>query len=295
MSWIVRARIVASLVLVVGLAVTIAAPVLALRGAEGAAHVATATTSATAIPTPASTASLAESWNAVQSELTGRPGLVVVPVGGSAEDALRFGEAPGGLAWSTAKVPITLAADLARPDSAEVDALIDAALRDSDNEAAVALWNGLGTSTQARAQVDAVLAAAGDTTTRIGQNEALGATTYGYTTWRLADQAVFAAGIACQPQAAPVVTAMTEVAEEQRWGLGTLPGAAFKGGWGPYGAGYTSRQFGLVPVGGVLGPDAPTLAVAMTVEDPQGDGTAELAAMAGWVARHLDQLPAGTC
>lgn len=321
MSMLARARLATYSLLVVGLAMTVASPVLALRGpasmdresaADTAAAIQAADAAASATtpgpsptPTPTSTSTptpvadpaqeLAASWAALEAELTGQVGLVVMPVGGAAEDVVRFGQAPGGIAWSTAKVPIAIAADIAAPDSPQVDAQITSAIRYSDNEAVLALWSGLGSSTQARAATDAVLAAAGDTTTRIGQNADLGTTTFGYTTWRLADQAVFTAGIACLPAAAPVVTEMRDVVVEQRWGLGVLEGTALKGGWGTDGAVSTSRQMGLVPVGGALGPDTPTLAVAMSVENPAGDGTAELTRVAGWLQDNLDAFPAGTC
>lgn len=299
-----RARLATYSLLVVGAALTVASPVLALRSTAkepGQGATPTPTQASTPTPTPTPTPvldpqqQLAASWAELEAGLTGQVGLVVVPVGGGREDVVRFGPAPGGMAWSTAKVPIAIAARSAQPDSTAIAAQVASAVRYSDNDAVLALWNSLGGSGQARAATDAVLAAAGDTTTRVGENEDLGTTVFGYTTWRLEDQALFTAGIACLPEAEPVVAEMEDVVVEQSWGLGTVEGTAFKGGWGTYGDVSTSRQMGLVPVGGALGADTPAIAVAMTVENPASDGAAELTALAGWLQDNLDAFPTGTC
>ena len=72
----------------------------------------------------------------------------------------------------------------------------------------------------------------------------------------------------------------------QAWGLGTIPGARFKGGWGPDPAGiYTARQFGLVPT------DEGQAAVALTVT-PQSGTFEDAQAMATALARELADLGA---
>lgn len=239
---------------------------------------------------------LADSWAQLEPSLTGQVGLVVMPVGGSSKDIRRYGQAPGGMAWSTAKVPIAIAADIAGPDSATVDAQIHSAITISDNNAAARLWSGLGNTDQARANVDALLAQAGDTTTRIGHHESLGRTYTGYTTWRLEDQALFTSGIACTPQAHQVLDEMKDISPDQRWGLGKIDHAAFKSGWGRHEGHYTSRQMGLMPIGGELGEKKTrTLVVTMTVENPQGNGLADLNAMAAWVQGNAHLFRAGTC
>lgn len=239
---------------------------------------------------------LAESWAQLEPTLTGQVGIVVMPVGGPSEKMRRFGPAPGGMAWSTAKVPIAMAAEMARPDSASVDAEIHSAITVSDNDAAASLWSRLGESEQARNNVDALLAQTGDTRTHIGIHETLGRTYTGYTTWRLEDQALFTSGVACAPSARHVLDEMKAISAEHRWGLGRVDGAAFKGGWGSYQGQYTSRQLGLVPIEGELGdPEARALVVTMTVENPEGDGRADLDKMAAWVQSNAELFEAGSC
>lgn len=239
---------------------------------------------------------LADSWAQLEPSLTGEVGLVVMPVGGRAEDIDRFGQAPGDMAWSTAKVPIAIAADMAKPESASVDAQIHSAITVSDNNAAARLWSGLGDTDQARTNVDALLAQVGDTATRMGTNAALGQTYTGYTTWRLEDQALFTSGMACTPSAQQVLDEMKDISPDQRWGLGKLDNAAFKSGWGRYKGHYTSRQMGLMPINGELGAKKTrTLVVTMTVENPKGSGRADLDAMAAWVQDNSHLFRAGAC
>ncbi len=228
-------------------------------------------------------------------DLTGEAGMVVMPVDGDADDQISFGEWKSGMAWSTIKVPIAVAADQNNPDSDSIDSLIHQAITVSSNEAAESLWVSLGSSNQARRATDKVLAENGDKKTKVGQNASMGRVTFGYTTWALTDQATFVAGLSCDEDAQQVVKEMRKVSAEHRWGLGTLEGAAFKGGWGPYNGTYTSRQMGVVSVDGKGRGDSASIAVAMGVENPDGDGTEDLDTMADWLEDHLDELPAGTC
>ena len=111
----------------------------------------------------------------------------------------------------------------------------------SDNAAADALWSRLGTG---RAEaVDAALAAHGDTATRTQAVRVRPPfSAYGQTSWSLPNQVVFAQGLACatRPADALVKADMAAVTASQRWGLGRISGARFKGGWGPDPAGGTS-------------------------------------------------------
>jgi hypothetical protein len=85
------------------------------------------------------------------------------------------------------------------------------------------------------------------------------------------------------------------VTSSQRWGLGRIARARFKGGWGPDTHGrYLVRQFGLVPRGSQV------IAVAVAVEPANGSfatGTAELDQVAAWLRSALPLLPsaARTC
>jgi len=201
-------------------------------------------------PNPiATTADVAASWAALEARLGGSLGIAWVDAAG----AHGLGSLTGGPAWSTIKVPLAIAA-LGNP-TATTRANIGAAIRHSDNAAAAALWDQLGGGTTAAAQVDAVLRALGSSATATqAQQVHPPYTPYGQTVWALADQARFAAGLACASGAgtaeASVLATMGEIVADQRWGLGRLDGARFKGGWGPAIDGrYLVRQFGVLTVG----------------------------------------------
>jgi len=86
---------------------------------------------------------------------------------------------------------------------------------------------------------------------------------------------------------------MGQISGDQQWGLGTIAGTRFKGGWGPSEAGaYLVRQIGLLTV------DAGQVVVAVAVQPQSGafaDGTAELTKIADWLRDHAATLPAGHC
>ena len=187
-------------------------------------------------------------------------------------------------AWSTIKVPLAIAALRVDPSLSPVAAQ---AIRVSDNAAADTLWAVAGADA-----VDAVLAE-GQTGTTVNR-EVLRPefSIFGQTAWSPADQARFAAHLPCVAGAEPVLEDMAHIDPSHSWGLGTLPGARFKGGWGPDPAGvYTARQFGLVPVGGI------TVAVALTVT-PASGSFVEAQEMATDLAAALagtPGLPAAAC
>lgn len=190
---------------------------------------------------------------------------VVRQFGGSAsiavsngQETLATSEVEPQVAWSTSKVPIAIAALRKDPSLTPV---AEAAITMSDNVAAETLWANVGPE-----EVDAVLREAG---VDIPMNAAVvrpGFTAFGQTRWSTADQAVFAANLPCVPGSNEVVDMMQRVTPEQRYGIGRLPGAAFKGGWGPATDGsYTVRQLGIYEGVGV----------ALTVSP--ADGTYETA------------------
>jgi hypothetical protein len=86
---------------------------------------------------------------------------------------------------------------------------------------------------------------------------------------------------------------MEQVEPDQRWGIGTVAGTQFKGGWGPSPSGsYLVRQMG------VLSGPTGKVAVAMAAQPASGsfaDGTQDLTQMADWLTAHLTSLPAGHC
>lgn len=149
-------------------------------------------------------------------------------------------------AWSTVKVPLSLAV-IVNGDSEVLRPSITAALRSSDNEAADRLWRSLGDNDDTRASaVTSVLRQTGDQTTTVPRTLLRpGFSVFGQTQWLTSAQVQFVQKLPCLAGANQVISDMGSVVASQRWGLGTLSGATFKGGWGPTTAGgYTVRQFG---------------------------------------------------
>lgn len=166
---------------------------------------------------------------------------------GIATSTVTAGSVHTGAAWSTAKVPVAIAALRRNPAAAESNMWL--AITASNNAAAESLWESLGTPIAAAYATDEVLRAGGDNYTHT-QSQILrpGYSAFGQTEWRLMDQAGFAEGLAKLEGSAEVLRAMGNINADQRYGLGTIPGAIFKGGWGPgVESGYVVRQFGLMP------------------------------------------------
>lgn len=150
-------------------------------------------------------------------------------------------------AWSTIKVPLALVAE-AHCDINERsrENLIRASLEWSDNDAAWRLFKCEGISEeQARSKIENVIARA---TPGVEVPDA-----YGMTDWTFKDQAKFGYYLSRLPKNVLTVDAMYEVVEEQRWGLGEIDDAAFKGGWSDDDDGsFHSRQFGFVELDGTV-------------------------------------------
>jgi len=247
-----------------------------------------ATTTAAGQGTPAD---LAASFARLRPKLGVQAvGLVVEPVGGGPRTQL--GDWQAGPAWSSMKVPLALAA-LKQSDTAATRSLVHKAITESDNQAAESLWSQLGSGQTAAHAVDAVLAAHGDAVTRTQAVRVRPPyTPFGQTTWSLSRQVTFASVLACSAADRPVLDQMSQVIPAQRWGLGRLPGAAFKGGWGPDASGrYLVRQFGLVRLGGHL------VAVAIAVQaggsGTLDDGVHALNLLADWMNANLHPTSGG--
>ena len=245
------------------------------------------------VPVAAAPADLAASFNAMSAPLDATVGLAVTAVGKPGE-AMTFGKWTSGAAWSTSKVPLVLAA-LQQQSAPTVTVAMEAAITRSDNDAAEQVWESLGDPKTAAGKMDAVMRNNGDQTTNV-QSEKVRPefSAFGQTIWSLADQAAFLAHVACDASAGPVLDLMSHVEPDQKWGLGTLPGARFKGGWGPgASAGYLVRQVGLIPT-----PAGGTVAVAVVADSSSGsfsDGTRDLDTITKWVSSHLSEMPSGTC
>jgi hypothetical protein len=212
----------------------------------------------------------------LERELGGRSGAVF-SAGGVVTSA---GTLTSAAAWSTIKVPLAIAA-LAEGR----ETLVEKAISESDNDSARALCESLGPPDVAAAAVESVLAAAGDTETKV-ETELVHPpyTSFGQTEWTLAAQQRFAAGLVRVPRAEPVLELMRRVIPEQRWGLGALdPRAAIKGGWGPDPPEPALvRQFGIITVPG----RTITAAIANQPEDGSYEtGASNLTRIAEWVRR----------
>jgi hypothetical protein len=240
--------------------------------------------------TPAATVpSLEASFAELAGTIPATTGVAVAPVGGGAVSV--FGSWSTGVAWSTIKVPLAIAA--LRDDRGHAAGLATKAITQSDNAAAEQLWSQLGPPDRAARQVQAVLREGGDATTVVESRRLRpGFTAFGQTKWPLGRQAQFAAHLPCLGDAGAVVDLMHRLVDDQRWGL-AADGAAAKGGWGPGRAGgYLTRQFGVVST------DHGQLAVALAAEPQDGTfetGVSALNQVAQWLTSHKPELPGGNC
>ncbi|MFC4374947.1 hypothetical protein ACFO5K_12635 [Nocardia halotolerans] len=236
--------------------------------------------------------SLAAEFTQLQAALPGQVGMALMPVGG--DRATVFGDWTTGIAWSTIKVPLAVAA-LRHDQDQSIFEMARAAITVSDNDAAAELWESLGDGHEAADAVQHVLDEAGTLASDgVGPRTQMDDTSFGSTEWSLVNQVRFASRLPCLPQSETVIRLMGEITPEQGWGLGLLDGTEFKGGWGPddeTGV-YTVRQFGLVPVGNGQ------LAVALAAQADSGsfaDTTALLDRLARLLAEHLPELSGGVC
>jgi len=228
------------------------------------------------------------SFERLGGQLAGAEGLAVTPLGAN-QSVSRAGSLRTGVAWSTAKVPVAMAV-ISSGSASSHQANLRQAITASDNAAAERLWTALGGGARAAAAATQQLRAAGDGRTQIqAQRLRSGYTAFGQTAWDLDDQARFMAGIACTKAGAGVLAFMNQVAAGQRWGLGSAGRQArFKAGWGPgvspgSADGWLDRQMGVMTI------DGKPIAVAIaTTASNHGTGTANLTAIARWVANHVD-------
>lgn len=237
----------------------------------------------------APTRALRAGFQELAADIPATIGMAIAPVGGTTVSA--FGSWSTGVAWSTIKVPLAIAA--LRLDPAGAKELAAKAITLSDNAAAEQLWSQLGPPQQAAQRVQEVLREGADATTVVESRRLRpGFTAFGQTRWTLQLQAQFAAHLPCLAGAGPVVDLMHHLVEGQRWGL-AADGAAAKGGWGPGEPhGYLVRQFGVISTpAGELG-----VALAAEPDDATFDsGVEALNRMAQWLTTHKAALPGGHC
>ena len=213
-------------------------------------------------PAPATTEELpvieaTDPQEALESIAADNPGTGIAVAGGGGGFAAGMTDPVA--AWSTAKVPLAIAAE--RAGVAE-DNTVTQAITYSDNAAADSLWEALGGGQDAARATQAVIGAV--TVPATPPRE--GFSSFGQTQWSVAQQAKFVSSLGCMDGAEPVLAAMGQPDPAQNYGLGSLEGAVKKGGWGPATDGsYEARQMGLVTLGGH------TVAVALYASADSGD------------------------
>ncbi|MFT4201385.1 hypothetical protein [Gordonia sp. (in: high G+C Gram-positive bacteria)] len=218
--------------------------------------------------------------------------VAITPVGVPAAPIV-IGDAAPQVAWSTIKVPLAIAAE--RKKGAMMPQTV-AAISASDNDAAQALWNSLGTNEEAAAAVTRVLREAGDTKSVVPSTQKRPPyTIFGQTSWSAASAARFTAGMACLPDSARVRQLMGRVDANQQWGATTMKTPVeVKGGWGPgVSGGYVVRQNALI-----THRDGSQTAVAMVTFGPgttMESGTAALNHVGAWLSAQSKNLPRGYC
>lgn len=227
------------------------------------------------------TAALTEAVDNVIAAYGGRAALAV-----SGDQEYSAGDTTGFASWSTMKVPVAIAALNSHP---EMTVEAANAIQASDNGAADMLWNA--TTPEA---VEAVLAE-GHSPVAVERNVTRpGFSAFGQTQWTVDEQARFASHLSCVAGAGPVLEHMDNLTAGGNYGLGTLPGARLKGGWGPSISGaYEVRQLGLVP-------DANGRQIAVAIAASAADGTYEsgqamLTQLAADLTGVLDTAPAAVC
>ncbi|HZC92497.1 MAG TPA: hypothetical protein VE400_17900 [Mycobacterium sp.] len=209
--------------------------------------------------------------------------LAIVSAG--ANSVASLGTWSTGVAWSTIKVPLAIAALRAGSGNRE---LVAATITQSDNAAAEQLWCELGNPDEAAAQVQAVIRDGGDTTTVVESRRLRpDYSAFGQTQWSLVRQARFAAALPSIPDASPVVDLMGNLAPDHRWGL-AAKGFAAKAGWGPgMNDGYLVRQFAILPA------ESGTTGLALAADAHDGvfeTGVDVLNTLSDWVIENLAEL-----
>ncbi|OBF48897.1 hypothetical protein A5778_22555 [Mycolicibacterium monacense] len=231
---------------------------------------------------------LQTSFQTLASTLAAEVGVAV----SAGNEAASYGTWRSGAAWSTIKVPLSIAALRKSPSDAEP--LVSQAITYSDNLSADQLWAKLGTPPEAGNEVQAVLSQGGDPEVIVETQQVRPPySPYGQTQWSLQQAARFAFDLPCLEGAGPVLTGMRSIAPDQQWGLAGKDGVAAKGGWGPEeDGGYLVRQIGLV------GDGTAAFGVALAAKPADGSfasGTAALDKLSMWVLDHREQMPQGAC
>ena len=223
-------------------------------------------------------AKLSAELDALGERIGAQVGATIGPPGAP---PLVLGSLRTGSAWSTIKVPIALQVidEAGGVDglSSEQSANITAAITQSDNDAAAALFDDLvashGSVEAASQAITDLLREAGDEKTVVATEGRDGFSSYGQTEWSLEPQQTFMGallnGCIGERSGRKFILAQMSQVSSDTWGLGSagVP-ALWKGGWGPGTDGkYLVRQIGRITVGGSD--------YAVTLAAISGDGSFE--------------------
>lgn len=240
---------------------------------------------------PKAARNLETAVRSVESKYSGQVGVAISnPSGSGSTASASYGSLQEGPAWSTAKVPVAIAASKRGGVTPQMRSAITA----SDNSAAEAVWRSLGAPPEAGAAATQVLREGGDGETQVQSTVTRpGFSAFGQTRWSLPNQATFGANVQCIAGANEVTDLMGQITAGQNYGLGTINGAHYKGGWGPDQSGaYLTRQFGFIP-GGKSGTFVGVAIAAKPADGSYETGQAMLTELAK--ALHEPRGYGGTC
>lgn len=208
------------------------------------------------------------------------------------QQVTQYGSWTSGAAWSTIKVPLSIAA--LRADQSAAEPLMQHAISQSDNAASDQMWSMLGDPQTAAKAMDHVLQDGGNTGVVVQSQQVRPPySPYGQTLWPEDQLAVFAFGLPCIEGAAPVVDQMRNLGGNQQWGLAPFAEVAAKGGWGPEpGGGYLVRQLALVTN------SSGTFGASLAAKPADGSfetGKAMLDGLGAWVDQRRNEIAGGHC
>lgn len=256
------------------------------RTASGSASTPTRSTT----PSPTASATTVDA-----AELTSLTQQVATPlqivVSGTGTDQISAGRISTPTAWSTLKVPIAIAA-LSR-GTADIDDVKEA-ITISDNDAAIRLWNSLGSGEGAADTVQSVLSAHGDADTTVLPDAKVDPDEpFGMTRWQADDQARFTDWLACatDPSARTVRSYMGQIDSSQQFGLAGIHPSMVKAGWGDEDSGqYTVRQMAVLPHD-----DGYSVVTFIAQGDSEASVDRTVQEVGKWISARSSQLPLRHC
>ena len=229
------------------------------------------------------------SFVTLQKRLSGPASVSVTGLGHRA-DTFHVGFDDRVSAWSTIKIPLSMAA-LRRSKSATTKDRVNRALRHSDNGAAAQLWAQLGSGRTAARRVNAVLRDYGNKKTYTQwRTVRQGASPFGQTKWSSNGQSYLMAGIACNKEGI-YIRQQLNAATSGYWGLRRFDKAYVKNGYGPRNNGALVRQTAIV-----VGKDGRRWGVSISVKASSTNrGFTDASTITDWLRTRIREVPAKHC